>query len=109
MSDTVLIRNISPFGALDLPLVGRIIGYGETFELPADLAGRPPTVIPSTDPDVADTVDLGEGLLEQSFNYIPAAAPWTPILGLIDPDTTVPELVDLLKPAKPAKGPKAES
>lgn len=105
MADTVRIRNVSPLGALDLPLIGRIIGYGETFDVDADIAGTVPVV---AEVDGVDTVvDYGSGLLAQSFNYAPADAPWTPVIGLIDPETTDPDLRALL--SAPSAAPKSKA
>lgn len=43
-------KNISPLGALDLPLVGRVVERGETFDVPDDkarhLAGQEDTWAP---------------------------------------------------------------
>lgn len=42
------LKNISPLGALDLPLIGRILDPGEEFEVPDE---------------------VGQRLLEQPANY----------------------------------------
>ena len=34
------IRNVSPLGALDLPLIGRILDPGEEFEVPDEVGQR---------------------------------------------------------------------
>lgn len=31
-------KNVSPLGALDLPLVGRVVAHGEVIEVPVDKA-----------------------------------------------------------------------
>ena len=31
-------KNVSPFGDLEVPVLGRVISAGEVFEVPADLA-----------------------------------------------------------------------
>lgn len=40
MPKTVSIRNVSPLGALDVPLIGRVVGAGEAVEVPAEHAER---------------------------------------------------------------------
>jgi hypothetical protein len=54
----VALLNISPFGAVDNPIIGRIVDAGETFDVPADIAGRAPK---GDDP--------GEGLLAQAEHF----------------------------------------
>ena len=44
------LRNINPLGAVDVPLLGRTLAAGETFDVPADVA---------------------EVLLDQAGNYEP--------------------------------------
>lgn len=80
---TVKLRNINPLGYVDLPLLRREAGPGEThgdvrfdsegvgcltpgevFECPVELAGRPPSGKPGT-----DKYNPGVGLLAQVGNY----------------------------------------
>lgn len=72
---TVLLRNISPLGHLDVPLIRRegdpvgresvgCLEPGEVFKVPAALAGRAPSGTPGT----ADW-DPGTGLLAQTGNF----------------------------------------
>lgn len=53
----VALRNINPLGAVELPLIGRVLDAGEVF-------------------DIAD--DLGAALLEQVGNYELATEPAAP-------------------------------
>lgn len=34
------IKNVSPFGDLDLPLIGRVVAYGEEFEVSDDIGAQ---------------------------------------------------------------------
>ena len=62
------LRNISPLGELDLPLVGRILTAGEIFDVDDELAGRAPSIV--VDEDTGEQrLDPGEGLLAQVGNY----------------------------------------
>ena len=72
---TVTLRNISPLGTIDVPLIareGEPIGQegrgclepGETFTGPAALAGRAPSGTPGE-----EDWDPGEGLLGQTSNF----------------------------------------
>lgn len=72
---TVTLRNISPLGTLDVPLIARegeplgqegrgCLEPGETFTVPAHLAGRAPSGTPGE-----DDWDPGEGLLGQTGNF----------------------------------------
>ena len=45
-------KNVSPFGDLEVPVLGRVISAGEVFEVPADLVA---------------------GFAEQSTNWMPVA------------------------------------
>jgi len=40
MSKSVTLRNVNPVGEVDLPLIRRIVGAGEEFEVPAEVADR---------------------------------------------------------------------
>ncbi|MFQ6170368.1 hypothetical protein ACK8HX_02075 [Oryzobacter sp. R7] len=67
------LRNINPLGAVDLPLVGRVLEPGEVFEVDDTLAGRAPST--SVDEDSGEEVhDLGSGLLAQVGNFEQAGA-----------------------------------
>lgn len=33
-----VVKNVSPLGALDIPLLGKVVGAGEEFEVPASVA-----------------------------------------------------------------------
>lgn len=72
------LKHINPVGQTDLPLIGRqgdpvgetgsgCLEPGEVFEVPDDVAGRPPST--SKDADGNDVFDPGEGLLAQAGNY----------------------------------------
>lgn len=61
------LRNISPLGELDLPLVGRVLAPGEIFDVDDDLAGRAPSL--AVDENGDEVFDPGEGLLAQVGNY----------------------------------------
>lgn len=52
------LRNTNPLGAVELPLIGRVLEAGEEFEVSAEHAGRAP-----------EGDDLGFGLLAQVGNY----------------------------------------
>ena len=85
MSTTVRLRNISPLGRIDLPLLrregdvdGEGIGClepGEVFDCPVELAGRAPSGRPSVgEPgddgyDPGHDWDPGDGLLAQTGNF----------------------------------------
>lgn len=56
MAATVRLKNVSPLGDLDFPLLRRVVAAGEEFEVPADVA---------------------EGLLEQVGNFERADKPTT--------------------------------
>lgn len=64
------LRNISPLGELDLPLVGRILTAGEIFDVNDEQAGREPAQV--VDEDGQESLDPGEGLLAQVGVYEPA-------------------------------------
>ncbi|GGJ74407.1 hypothetical protein [Glutamicibacter ardleyensis] len=40
MAQNIKIRNISPLGDLDVPLLGQIVKYGETVSLPKAAADK---------------------------------------------------------------------
>jgi len=61
---TVQLRNTNPLGAVELPLVGRILEAGEVFDIDADLAGHAPSGTPGE-----EDYDPGAGLLAQVGNY----------------------------------------
>lgn len=72
---TVLLRNISPLGHLDVPLIRRegdpvgqesagCLEPGEVFKVPAALAGQAPSGTQGT-----DDWDPGQGLLAQTGNF----------------------------------------
>lgn len=47
-----VVKNVSPVGALDIPLIGRVVEANEEFEVPSDVA---------------------EALLQQPDNFQPVA------------------------------------
>ena len=61
------LRNVSPLGHLDLPLIGRVLDPGEVFDVDDALAGRAPST--TVDDDGNEVTDLGEGLLAQVGNF----------------------------------------
>jgi hypothetical protein len=89
------IKNVSPFGELDVPLLRRTVAAGEVIEVTAEQAGHPPSEFrPVTDDELPgliadgllhltrvnddgsrDLYDPGEGLLAQTSNWAPAKAP----------------------------------
>lgn len=62
------LKNINPLGAVELPLIGRVLEAGEEFEVTAAQAGRPPST--TADDDGNEIHDPGEGLLAQVGNYV---------------------------------------
>lgn len=60
------LRNVSPLGHLDFPLVGRVLKPGEEFDVDDEVAGRAPSL---TVDDGVETFDPGEGLLAQVGNF----------------------------------------
>lgn len=52
------LKNTNPLGAVELPLIGRVLEAGEEFEVTDEQAGRAPK-----------DDDPGEGLLAQVGNY----------------------------------------
>ena len=67
----VTLKNVSPLGDLDLPLIGRqgdaCLKAGEEFEIDEALAGRAPGVV--VDDEGNEVADLGVGLLAQVGNF----------------------------------------
>lgn len=61
------IKNVSPYGDLDVPLLGRVVAAGEVVEVSAAHAGKAPSGTPDT-----DGYDPGQGLLAQVDNWQPA-------------------------------------
>lgn len=62
------LRNISPLGELDLPLIGQVLAPGEVFDVDEALAGRAPSITVDTGTG-EEVLDLGEGLLAQVGNF----------------------------------------
>jgi hypothetical protein len=73
----VTLRNVSPLGDLDLPLIGRqgdhCLKAGEEFEVDATLAGRAPSAFVGEDGN--EITDPGEGLLAQVGVFEPVDQP----------------------------------
>lgn len=67
----VTLRNISPLGDIDLPLIGRqgdaCLKPGEEFDVDAEIAGVGPST--TVDDDGNEITDLGQGLLSQVGNF----------------------------------------
>lgn len=59
------LRNVSPLGDLDFPLMRRVVEAGEEFEVPDDVAGYPPRPPSDEEPDGHP----GDGLLAQVGNF----------------------------------------
>lgn len=59
-----VLKNISPLGDLQIPQLRVFVKAGEDFEVPDDVAGRPPSGV-----EGEDGYDLGEGLLAQTSNF----------------------------------------
>ena len=64
MSESITLRNVSPLGDLDVPILRRIVEAGEEFEVPASIAGCAPVAATDQDPG-----HPGEGLLGQADNF----------------------------------------
>jgi hypothetical protein len=60
---------IGPHDEVEIADVG-VVRRGQSIDVPDDLAGRPPVQL--DDGDDGDEIDLGEGLLAQPDNWIPA-------------------------------------
>ncbi len=68
---TTVLRNTNPISPVDLPLIGRTLELGETFEVEDYLAGTEPTpaVLDETTGAEITPADPGSGLLAQAGNY----------------------------------------
>lgn len=79
MSETQFVRYVGPHDSVDVVLAGDLghwwtVAQGETVEVPAAAAGRPPTPAsgePGTDGYVP--ADPGAGLLAQTTNWEPVS------------------------------------
>lgn len=67
---TVRLRNVSPLGDLDVPILGRVVAFGEEFDCHDDIAGREPN--PDPDPEKNDP---GAGLLAGYFERVTSKKP----------------------------------
>lgn len=87
MSNTIRLINTNPIGDVDVPILGRSLLAGETFDVDVEVAGRGPawrSVVPGdvlvghetrVVDDVVELFDLGAGLLSQVGNYAIAPDP----------------------------------
>lgn len=72
MSDTVPVQYVGPFDIVELAPTGQEVERGHIIDVPAAVAGRPPSEAQGVEGD-ADYVgaDPGEGLLAQVDNWVP--------------------------------------
>jgi hypothetical protein len=67
---TVRLRNVSPLGALDLPLIGRTVEAGEVFDVDASLAGRAPSAFRPVEADEQAAAHLTRPVLDGDGNQV---------------------------------------
>lgn len=66
----VTLRNRSPLGAVDNPLIGRIVDAGEEFDVPTEVAGEEPKdAVGEPGHKNYKPADLGSGLLAQAEHF----------------------------------------
>lgn len=74
---SVRLKNVSPLGDLDVPVLGRVVKFGEEFDCPEAIAGREP-----------GEDDPGAGLLAGYFERVTSSKPAKPS---VTPATTPAE------------------